>query len=319
MNQLNQHIEALIFCSEQSISIDEIAGSLKISFDWDLEEETILKALEEIKLKYASEEYPFCLEEISEGFQFLSKKEFHVTISALIQHKSKKKLSISQMETLSIIAYKQPITKSEVEHIRGVNCDYAIHKLLEKEMVSISGKSDGPGRPVLYSTSKNFMDYFGIQNSKDLPQLKDLHMEQNEIGMAAEFRAEDNEENTLVTEQENAEVLEGEFVSENSEVEIFSAVQDEREILEAITEVEVITAELDEREILRSESEVNTEAEDIVVEMFDEMPPVIGEEEDMILPDRKAIFIESQVESSDISFEESSSEDILGEDDKEIL
>ncbi|TAH40352.1 MAG: SMC-Scp complex subunit ScpB [Bacteroidetes bacterium] len=295
MNQLNQHIEALIFCSEQSISIDEIAGSLKLSFEWELSEETILKALEEIKLKYASEDYPFCLEEISEGYQFLSKKEFHATISALIQHKSKKKLSVSQMETLAIIAYKQPITKSEVEHIRGVNCDYAIHKLLEKEMVSISGKSEGPGRPVLYSTSKNFMDYFGIQNPKDLPQLKDLHMEQNEIGVAGEFNSEENAEAVSVSEE-----MTEEFVTVD-ELNPVTSVTDEREILQAELETDVVMIE-----------------DDLQAENIDEMPPVMGEEEDMILPDRKAIFIESQVETTNSEFEEKSSDDIVAEDDTDI-
>lgn len=301
MNQLNQHIEALIFCSEQSISVDEIAGSLKISFDWDLDDETIIQALQEIKLKYASEDYPFCLEEISEGYQFLSKKEFHATISALIQHKSKKKLSISQMETLAIIAYKQPITKSEVEHIRGVNCDYAIHKLLEKEMVSISGKSDAPGRPVLYSTSKNFMDYFGIQNPKDLPQLKDLHMEQNEIGTSAEYANDAEAATPLLSEEETAEVQLIEMQTETSDE------NNEEVVAKAETELNV-------------ETEVNVEmgSEELPSDPANEMPPVMGTEEDMILPDRKAIFIGSQSPSNDVSMEESSSDEIIGEDDSEI-
>ena len=76
------------------------------------------------------------------------------------------------LETLAIIAYKQPITKGEVEHIRGVNCDYAVQKLLEKELIEIRGKSDAPGKPIIYGTSKSFMDYFGINSVKDLPQLK---------------------------------------------------------------------------------------------------------------------------------------------------
>ena len=202
------------------------------------------------------------------------------------------------METLSIIAYKQPITKSEVEHIRGVNCDYAIHKLLEKEMVSISGKSEGPGRPVLYSTSKNFMDYFGLQNPKDLPQLKDLHMEQNEIGVAGEFVSEENQESVSVSE-ELIEEMHGLEVAEDS-ISV-TAEQDEREILQA-----------------ENESDIAMVSDDTNVEASDEMPPVMGEEEGMILPDRKAIFIGSQVDSTDIEFEEQSSDDILGEDDSEI-
>ena len=168
MELLRQQIEALVFCSEQSISLEEIAASLKISFDWDLEEVEILTALAEIKAKYTSDDFAFELLEISEGYQFLTKKEYHITVSALIQHKAKKKLSVSQMETLAIIAYRQPISKTEVEHIRGVSCDYAMQKLLEKELIEISGKSDGPGRPILYSTSRSFMDYFGIKSVKDL-------------------------------------------------------------------------------------------------------------------------------------------------------
>jgi len=130
MELLKQHIEALIFCSEQSISTDEIASILKSTFEWELSDEEILEAIEEIKAKYISEDFAFEMVNIADGYQFLSKKDFHSTVSALIQHKAKKKLSTSAMETLAIIAYKQPITKNEVEHIRGVNCDYAVQKLL---------------------------------------------------------------------------------------------------------------------------------------------------------------------------------------------
>jgi segregation and condensation protein B len=201
MNTLNQNIEALIFCSEQSISIDEIAASLKITFAWELSDEEISTSIEQIRLKYQSEDFAFELVEIADGYQFLTKKDFHAAVSALIQHKAKKKLSTSAMETLAIIAYKQPITKTEVEHIRGVNCDYAVQKLLEKELIEINGKSDAPGKPLVYITSKSFMDYFGIKSVKDLPQLKDLHVEQNEIGDPAELS--DVEETFIVEDSTN--------------------------------------------------------------------------------------------------------------------
>jgi len=186
MQLLKQHIEALVFCSENSISLEEIQASLKLAMGWEVEEEDLLAAIEEIKLKYEPEEFAFELCEIAEGYQFLTKKQYYGTLTALIQHKAKKKLSVSQMETLAIIAYKQPVSKSEIEHIRGVNCDYAMQKLLEKDMIVMQGKSDGPGRPMLYTTSQSFMDYFGIRNSSDLPQLKDLRAPQNEIGTASE-------------------------------------------------------------------------------------------------------------------------------------
>ena len=91
------------------------------------------------------------------------------------------------MECLAIIAYKQPVTKIEVEKIRGVNCDYTLHKLLEKELITIAGRSDAPGKPLLYGTSDKFMDYFGINSIVDLPKIKDIHkVEDNEIGTPVE-------------------------------------------------------------------------------------------------------------------------------------
>jgi segregation and condensation protein B len=258
MNQLNQHIEALIFCSEQSLGLDEIAASLKLSYGWELQNEELLEAIESIRLKYAGEEFPFQLEEISGGFLFLTKKAFHPTVNALIQHKAKKKLSVAQMETLSIIAYKQPISKSEVEHIRGVNCDYAVQKLLEKELISISGKSEGPGRPILYSTSESFMDYFGIKSVHDLPQLKDIHVESNEIGQPAEYM--DTSEMAATVELATDETT-------TTDVEI----------LEPLTE----NQEAGEREILSHEITGETETHFV-------------EESEVELPNRKQIYLEHQ-------------------------
>ena len=96
--------------------------------------------------------------------------------------KSKKSLSRAALETISIIAYKQPLSKLEIEQIRGVNSDYAVSKLLEKELIAITGRSDKPGRPLLYGTSAKFMDYFGINSINDLPKLADFKPENNEIG-----------------------------------------------------------------------------------------------------------------------------------------
>ncbi len=257
MELLKQQVEALIFCSEQSISLDEISASLKISFDWDLEDAEILAAIEELKAKYSTEDYAFELLEISEGFQFLTKKSYHSTVSALIQHKAKKKLSVSQMETLAIIAYRQPISKSEVEHIRGVSCDYAIQKLLEKELIEISGKSDGPGRPILYSTSRSFMDYFGIKSVKDLPQLKDLHMEQNEIGMPSEenFSEEQTVEGIETVEETQQEIsIESGDYTLSGDNEILSGQVDNED---------TVTADLLDRKSIYLENERNNSEEEI--------------------------------------------------------
>ena len=116
------------------------------------------------------------------GYQFLTKPAYQASIGILLKQQSKKRLSNSALETLSIIAYKQPVTKSEAEQIRGVSCDYSIQKLLEKELIEIKGKSEGVGRPLLYGTSQKFMDYFGINDLKELPTPKDFSTEENSIG-----------------------------------------------------------------------------------------------------------------------------------------
>ncbi len=104
----------------------------------------------------------------------------------LVQQKSNKKLSKAALETLSVIAYKQPITKVEIESIRGVNCDYAVRKLLEKELVTIKGRSKDVGRPLIYGTSDKFMQHFGLNSLKDLPKLKEFKQEENQIGKPIE-------------------------------------------------------------------------------------------------------------------------------------
>lgn len=187
MQLLKQHVEALIFTAESSITQEEIQSCLKTVYGWELSKEDINQCIEEIGERYKQEEFSFELVELAGGFQFLSKKEYHTVINAMLQLKAKKRLSTAAMETLSIIAYKQPISKAEVEHIRGVNSDYSIQKLLEKDLIEIEGKSEGPGKPIIYGTSKSFMDHFGLSSMADLPKLKDLYVAENEIGIPADL------------------------------------------------------------------------------------------------------------------------------------
>ncbi|MCC6385626.1 MAG: SMC-Scp complex subunit ScpB [Bacteroidia bacterium] len=200
MKSLNSHIEALIFAADQGISIPEIQTCLKAAYDWELKFEEIREVILQLIEKYNNEAYAFGIHEIAEGFEFFTKKDYYASISTLLQIKEKKKLTNSALETLSIIAYKQPVSKTEVEQIRGVNCDYSIQKLLEKELIVIKGKADGPGRPLLYGTSEVFMDHFGLKSVKDLPRLKDLHLEANEIGTPA-----DQAEITVVENEDSAQ------------------------------------------------------------------------------------------------------------------
>jgi segregation and condensation protein B len=172
-----QYIEALIFASDTSLRLEEITICLQATLEREISNQEILDAIDQIKERYADDESAIELVNIANGYQFLTKAAMLPVINQLHIQKSKKKLSQSALETLAIIAYRQPITKLEIEQIRGVNCDYTIQKLLEKDLISIAGKAEGPGRPILYQLSAYFLDYFGINSVADLPQPKDL--EQN--------------------------------------------------------------------------------------------------------------------------------------------
>jgi len=179
---LTQHIEALIFSSVQSINVQEILLAINEVFEEEYVESHVFESLDQIKEKYSHNDFAIELVNLNQGYQFLTKSTYHETVNQLQLHRSKKKLSQAAMETLAIIAYRQPITKLEIEQIRGVNSDYSVQRLLEKELISMDGKADTPGRPILYSTSNLFMDYFGLNHINQLPQLKDIAKEDNTVG-----------------------------------------------------------------------------------------------------------------------------------------
>lgn len=172
------HLEALIFASDRPLSKIELCDLLNGALAF-LEERAAIDqvetAMEAIREKYASDFYPFEVRETGGGWQFLTKRDYYKTVAQINGDKFLKRLSTAALETLAIIAYKQPITKGEMEAIRGVNCDYSVQKLLEKELIVISGRQEKmPGQPLLYSTSRSFMDYFGLNSSEDLPRIKEI-------------------------------------------------------------------------------------------------------------------------------------------------
>ena len=193
------HIEALVFASEKPLSSGELVELVNNALGFIEDRATIEQidaAINIVREKYESEFYPFEVVESGGGYQFLTKKEFHKTVAQLNGDKFLKKLSVASLETLSIIAYKQPVTKSEIEIIRGVNCDYSVQKLLEKDLIVISGRNENaPGKPLIYATSKSFMDYFGINSPDDLPKIKEvLNQEIIEATKIEEIKFETQEE-----------------------------------------------------------------------------------------------------------------------------
>jgi len=228
------HIEAVIFASDKPLTTLEITDIINNAFGF-MEDKIVLdqveSAMEGVLEKYQSEFYPFEVRESGGGWQFLTKRDFHKTIAQLNGDKFLKRLSAAALETLAIIAYKQPITKSEIEAIRGVNCDYAVQRLLEKELIVITGRNEAlPGKPLVYATSKGFMDYFGINTADDLPKIKEILADQ--VVDATVINANGQTDAPAEPEPAEGEPLEettAEFFAVTSDGELISAIVEEQE------------------------------------------------------------------------------------------
>ena len=235
ISDLIPNIEALIFASEKPLTSLEITELINNAFGF-MEDKITLDQIEAgvqgVIEKYRSEFYPFEVRESGGGWQFLTKRDYHKTIAQLNGDKFLKRLSGAALETLAIIAYKQPITKSEIEAIRGVSSDYSIQKLLEKDLVIISGRNElMPGKPLVYNTSKSFMDYFGINSAEELPKIREVLADQiveptivnpelqaaEEVVEVLEF--EDEEVNAILVVSENGELIEEATEEDNLETE----------------------------------------------------------------------------------------------------
>lgn len=177
-NFVGNIIEAIIFASDQPIKkeeITEVLAKFQDSGEVFPNDDVILEQiLLQITEKYQSSNYPFEIKKVANGYQFFTKSEYYPYIKQAVITKNQKKLSRAALEVLSIIAYKQPVTKTEVEHIRGVNSDYAVQKLLEKRLITIIGRSPAPGKPLLYGTSEFFLQYLGINSVDSLPKPKEF-------------------------------------------------------------------------------------------------------------------------------------------------
>ncbi|WP_343674440.1 SMC-Scp complex subunit ScpB [Chitinophaga sp.] len=215
ISQIIPHVESLIFAADRPLPVLDITDLLNNALAFLEDRVTVDQvetAIEAIREKYSTEFYAFEVRESGGGFQFLTKKEYYQTVAQLNGDKFLKRLSTAALETLAIVAYKQPISKGEIEHIRGVSTDYSIQKLLEKELIVISGRSETlPGKPLLYSTSKAFMDYFGLNSPKDLPKLKEVFEDegvQPTLMTGLEGGNGQEEDGLMMSVSENGELVE---------------------------------------------------------------------------------------------------------------
>ncbi|AEW01509.1 SMC-Scp complex subunit ScpB [Niastella koreensis] len=322
ISNLIPHIEALIFASEKPLTTLEITDLINQAFGFMEDKITldqIESAIEGILEKYKAEFYPFEVRESGGGWQFLTKKDFHKTVAQLNGDRFLKRLSTAALETLSIVAYKQPVTKSDIEAIRGVSSDYAIQKLLEKDLIVITGRNENlPGHPLVYGTSKNFMDYFGLNTTDDLPKLKEV-LDDNyvaptvigdETGAAPAVGDEAGEgllpaENgvylngTDVTISEEGEESE-EGAEENVQPALGQEVPGEEEENEEATEdsYEPDTDETDEDAIAEEAEALDEEADEVLDEIAEEG---FDDEEAYITPEEEEE-ADAETEDDSISF-----------------
>jgi len=169
-------IEALIFASDDSLSSDEIIKVIK-EIDGDdvqITKEIIENTVDLLNNKYKENESSFRIMRIANGYLYATSEEFAKFVGYLSSERAKRRLSQAALESLSIIAYKQPITKPALESIRGVNSDYILSTLLEKNLITIKGRAESVGRPLLYGTTDEFLKYFGLNDLTDLPKPREL-------------------------------------------------------------------------------------------------------------------------------------------------
>jgi len=206
-------IEAIIFSSDEPIPESEIIKAIK-AIDGDeteISQEDVQKAVDELNSFYSANSSAVNIVKIANGFLHATKPEYAKYVGYLSSEKSKKRLSQAALETLSIIAYKQPITKPELESIRGVNSDYMLTALLEKQLITIAGRAETIGRPLLYKTTDEFLKYFGLKNLSDLPkprEIEDIMQDEDFIEQKKRIMMnlmEENLEKEIKDESENAD------------------------------------------------------------------------------------------------------------------
>jgi len=169
-------IEALIFSSDDSLSADEIIRAIKSidGEDVELTKEEVDNSVDSLNQKYSENGNSFRILRIANGYLYATLETYAKYVGYLSSERAKRRLSQAALETLSIIAYKQPITKPELESIRGVNSDYILTTLLEKNLITIKGRAETVGRPLLYGTTDEFLKYFGLNNLSDLPKPREI-------------------------------------------------------------------------------------------------------------------------------------------------
>ena len=206
--ELKNIIEALIFASDEPMTVrfiraivDDVNKDIPPEQQLVLNAEIIRKAVADLNRGYGKLGSGFRIIEVAGGFVYATQEQFASWVGKLAKERARRRLSPTAVETLAIIAYKQPITKAEVEFIRGVNVDYIINALLEKDLIQITGRQNSPGRPLLYGTTQKFLEHFGLNELTDLPKPREIAELISETEIEVDRR--------LLAEQQELEFQEG--------------------------------------------------------------------------------------------------------------
>jgi len=190
-NNIKSVIEALIFASEKPITIEQIKKVLG-----NMDTAGVNKVIDELKQEYNSQSRGMRIIEIAGGFQMITSSVFAPFLKKLFKSRYGERLSKQALESLAIIAYKQPLTKAEIEALRNVNVDGVMKSLIDKNLIRICGRRKVPGRPFVFGTTREFLEHFGLKSLQDLPKMEDFAV------MAQEKEAQDNIEPIIAGEPE---------------------------------------------------------------------------------------------------------------------
>ena len=185
-----QIIEALLFATDEPLTFKQMMDIFEILEEGErpakIDQATIGRYIDELNKEYEDGQRAFRIVKVAGGYQFATQPQFARWLGKMVQEKSRRKLSVSALESLAVIAYKQPVTKPELEAIRGVNADYVLHTLLERNLITIVGRTATPGRPLLYGTTREFLKHFGINDLSELPKPREI----DELMAEAEYEVE---------------------------------------------------------------------------------------------------------------------------------
>lgn len=183
INDMEAAVEAVLFTMGTSVETSKLAAAI------EQDEQTTRRLIRNMMDKYNAKDRGVRIIELEDSFQMCTKQEYYENLIRVVSQPKKHTLTDSALETLSIIAYKQPVTRLEVEQIRGVKSDYAVNKLLEYNLITELGRLDAPGRPILFGTTEEFLRSFGLSSVEDLPELSPE--------MIADFKLEAEQESQL--------------------------------------------------------------------------------------------------------------------------